>query len=219
MGNEQKQQRSDVRRAPANLSPARRYRGAIEPPINIYDTLHEPERSEMLDFSGVFPTIALESLPGDEDGLGESPVRPARRGIARAPVVIDPRPPRPRRYYSPPRARSRNWARSRSQLLYWRYRLPEAWPAELLERLPRHPLRQLQQLWRPSLQWRGSAWKIVPVGMVVNLVLLLVVLLVMASQALPRTLAHQANSSCRWHTVSGGETLYSISASYNLNAE
>ena len=54
--------------------------------------------------------------------------------------------------------------------------------------------------------------------MVVNLVLLLVVLLVMASQALPRTLAHQANSSCRWHTVSGGETLYSISASYDLAA-
>ena len=31
-------------------------------------------------------------------------------------------------------------------------------------------------------------------------------------------LAHQASSSCRWHTVSGTETLYSISASYNLAA-
>jgi hypothetical protein len=54
--------------------------------------------------------------------------------------------------------------------------------------------------------------------MVVSLLLLLVVVVAMASQALPRTLAHQASSSCRWHTVSGGETLYSISASYSLAA-
>jgi hypothetical protein len=54
--------------------------------------------------------------------------------------------------------------------------------------------------------------------MVVNLLLLLVVVLAMASQELPKTLAHQANSSCHWHTVSGGETVYSISASYNLDA-
>jgi hypothetical protein len=233
MGNEQKQQRNQVRRVPSSLLAERRYRG-MEPPINLYDTLHEPERSEMLDFSGVFPTITLEALPGDEEVPGEPAAKPVRRGIPRAPVVLDPRAPRPHRYYSPPRVRSRNWARSRSQLLYRRYRLPEGWPAELLQRLPRRPLEYLQELWRrddqewkqrvrralwrPALQWRGSAWKLLSVGMVVNLLLLLVVVLAMASQTLPKSLAHEANSSCRWHTISGSETLYSISASYNLDA-
>jgi hypothetical protein len=54
--------------------------------------------------------------------------------------------------------------------------------------------------------------------MAVNLLLLLVVVMVMASQALPSTQAHQASSSCGWHTVAGSETLYSISASYHLSA-
>jgi LysM repeat protein len=56
--------------------------------------------------------------------------------------------------------------------------------------------------------------------MLVNLGLLLMLLLAMAAQTVPRSLAGNAtaSSSCRWHTVAAGETLYAISASYHLTA-
>ena len=63
-------------------------------------------------------------------------------------------------------------------------------------------------------------WKLVPVWMLVNLALFIVVLLAMAAQTLPRSLAGNAaaSSSCRWHSVAAGETIYSISATYHLSA-
>jgi LysM repeat protein len=103
------------------------------------------------------------------------------------------------------------------------YGLDSLWEKGSAWRLSR--LRQLGDVGRSTLPVPGDsnarkALKLLPVWMLVNLALLLVVLLVMAAGTLPRSLAGKASlsSSCRWHTVTTGETLYAISASYHLTA-
>jgi hypothetical protein len=267
---------------------------------SIFDTLREPEQSEMVDFSGVFPAIRLHPVSESATKSADESGARAGRGIARAPVIVAPRSPRPRpqAYRSQSRIRSatlhqkyhtrligargrgaetRSGSRQQSwpgeELLreWWAYlklgakerlldlccdygldrlanqgsawglarlrELGDIWGLEYLQKL--ESVEDLPSLWGPSVRqrikpmllWRPTlpvpgtinahkSWKLLPVWMLVNLALLIAVLVAMAAQTLPRSLAGNTalSSSCNWHTVAAGETIYSISANYHLTA-
>jgi LysM repeat protein len=182
--------------------------------------LRQPERSEMLDFSDVYPAITREFLA---QRAREAAPRPQpERAPNRRPERIDhPRRPQYHRnsHYRVAHDRPAPRPNLPSIRHFLRLRNP-GWLQDIASSLefqadaPNSPLAALRLRLR---LWPGYLGKLLPVWMLINLVLLGIVLAALASQAVPKAIA-RATTSCQWYTVAPNQTLYGISASFHLPA-
>lgn len=193
--------------------------------------LRQPERSEMLDFSDVYPAITREFL-AQRAREAAPPSQSEHAPHRRAESVGHPRRPQYHRNYHHRVAHDRPSPGQPIDELSAGHR--PGFP--LRPNLPsiRHFLRLRNSGWlrdtasSPEFQaeapssplsalrlWPGYLGKLLPVWMLINLVLLGVVLAALASQTVPKAV-ERATTSCQWYTVAPNQTLYAISASFHL---
>src|SRR5215469_15233439 len=170
----------------------------------------------MVDFSGVFPAITRQFLAVNDGDLSEiteahSQMRFARRQPVSGPNRFERRRHRPQL--------------PRRSTPYQTY--PPSGPVtepDLISDMP--------ELWsRPTPQApqgspylgaiigylrRSKLGGLIPAWMLINLAILVCVTVMLAYQAVPAAIRKTADS-CQWYVVNGNDTIYSISAAYNVD--
>jgi LysM repeat protein len=183
-----------------------------------YRGLREPERSEMIDFSGVFPAITRQFLAVNDSDLPESieAHRPMRFGHTS--TVSGPGRLEHRRHHSAPlQRRHLHQSYQASEPMTgptWMAEMPDFWSR------PVPPEQYARRYLGGLIGWVRTAklGRLIPAWMLINLAILVCVTLILVSQGVP-TAIHQAADSCQWYTVTGNDTIYSISAAHHLDAQ
>jgi LysM repeat protein len=188
-----------------------------------YPGLREPERSEMIDFSGVFPAITRQFPAAHDSDLTESTEAHRQTRFGRTPTGSGPKRFDHRRHNAP----------LQRHYLHQSYEPPEPMAEPEWTTAPEW-MAEMLHFWSPPVQpeqyarrylgtivgflQRARLGRFIPAWMLINLAILVCVTLILVSQGVP-TAVHQAADSCQWYTVTGKDTIYGISAAHHLDAQ
>lgn len=182
-----------------------------------YPGLREPERAEMVDFSGVFPAITRQFLAVNDSDLPERTEAHSQMRFTPTPTGSGPRRFPHRRHHTSPERRYLHETYQPSEPMAkpeWMAEMTDFWSHPVL--LQQYGTRYLRGL--IGFVRRAKLGRLIPAWMLINLAILVCVTLILVSQGVP-TVIHQAADACQWYTVTGNDTIYSISASYHLDAQ
>jgi LysM repeat protein len=171
----------------------------------------------MIDFSGVFPAITRTFLAVNDFDLPERNEAHSQVRFAPTPTGSGPHRLARRRHHTSPERRYPHETYQPSEPMAkpeWIAEIPDFWSHPVL--LEQYGMRYLGGL--IGFARRAKLGRLIPAWMLINLAILICVTVILVSQGVP-TAIHQVADSCHWYTVTGNDTIYSISAAYHLDAQ